>query len=249
MKNDFSKWVVSVDGKHIDRDGFPPEWPWQCHDVFLDYANRVGGMSISNPNLGWAPGDGYTDKVYTKFPAVKGIERYFKKVAVKNIQRGDVVFYTSYNGGLPHVVVATGAAIGGSFTAVSQNVGNTKHDRRTKLIHAPVRGVIGALRPLFAIGTSPGKTVKQLAAEVWEGKWGTGATRVKRLKAAGYDPVAVQREVDKGRPQPTSTYTVKRGDTLSEIGERVGVRWQSLASMNGIRAPYTIHAGQKLRLK
>ncbi len=41
------------------------------------------------------------------------------------------------------------------------------------------------------------KTVEQLAKEVWAGKWGSGQDRVNRLRAAGYDPTAVQKMVNK----------------------------------------------------
>lgn len=46
-----------------------------------------------------------------------------------------------------------------------------------------------------------------------------------------------------------STYTVQKGDTLSGIGTKTGVKWQTLASLNGLRAPYVIRPGQKLKLK
>ena len=41
-------------------------------------------------------------------------------------------------------------------------------------------------------------------------------------------------------------YTVKSGDTLSEIGASLGIDWHTIASKNGIGAPYTIYPGQKL---
>ena len=44
-------------------------------------------------------------------------------------------------------------------------------------------------------------------------------------------------------------YIVKSGDTLSAIGPRYGVAWQTIASLNGIRSPYTIYVGQKLLIK
>lgn len=44
------------------------------------------------------------------------------------------------------------------------------------------------------------------------------------------------------------TYTVVKGDTLSAIGRKVGVPWQTIASINGIKAPYVIKPGQILRL-
>lgn len=46
-----------------------------------------------------------------------------------------------------------------------------------------------------------------------------------------------------------STYTVKAGDTLSGIGKATGVNWKTIASLNGIKSPYTIYPGQKLKLK
>lgn len=42
-----------------------------------------------------------------------------------------------------------------------------------------------------------GKTISQLANEVMLGRWGNGQDRINKLKAAGYNPVAVQAEVDK----------------------------------------------------
>jgi len=43
-------------------------------------------------------------------------------------------------------------------------------------------------------------------------------------------------------------YQVKRGDTLFSIAWRYGLDFPSLAAWNGIRSPYTIYPGQKLRL-
>lgn len=50
------------------------------------------------------------------------------------------------------------------------------------------------------------------------------------------------------KPSTSSTYTVRPGDTLSLIGGRLGIKWQTIASLNRIRRPYTIRAGQRLRL-
>ena len=41
------------------------------------------------------------------------------------------------------------------------------------------------------------KSNTEIAKEVIAGKWGNGDTRVKKLKAAGYDPAAVQKEVNR----------------------------------------------------
>ncbi len=43
-------------------------------------------------------------------------------------------------------------------------------------------------------------------------------------------------------------YTVRRGDTLSEIADRCGIAHQSLAQWNQLKPPYTIRIKQRLRL-
>lgn len=48
---------------------------------------------------------------------------------------------------------------------------------------------------------------------------------------------------------PPSTYAVQRGDTLYSISWRYGMDYKELARINGIRSPYTIYVGQKLRFK
>lgn len=53
-------------------------------------------------------------------------------------------------------------------------------------------------RQLKASGSVPAKkSVSTIATEVIAGKWGNGDERVKKLKAAGYDPKAVQAEVNR----------------------------------------------------
>lgn len=44
------------------------------------------------------------------------------------------------------------------------------------------------------------------------------------------------------------TYTVKSGDTLSGIAAQYGTTYQSLASLNGIPAPYVIYPGQTIKV-
>ena len=45
----------------------------------------------------------------------------------------------------------------------------------------------------------------------------------------------------------TYYYTVKAGDTVSSIANRMDVNWLEIARLNGLSAPYTIYVGQKLR--
>ncbi|MDN6718534.1 MAG: LysM peptidoglycan-binding domain-containing protein, partial [Lactococcus lactis] len=64
------------------------------------------------------------------------------------------------------------------------------------------------------------------------------------------NPTAIQKLVDKqlggSKSSGSKTYTVKSGDTLSGIGQKLGVNWKTLASKNGLSSPYTLYPGQKL---
>lgn len=52
------------------------------------------------------------------------------------------------------------------------------------------------------------------------------------------------------QPQPSyRTYTVKSGDSLSSIGAKYGVKWQDIATLNGVQGPkYIIYPGQVLKI-
>ena len=95
------------------------------------------------------------------------------------------------------------------------------------------------------------KSLDVIAAEVIAGKWGNGADRVNRLKAAGYDAAAVQAKVNARMQHPAAsgrTYVVQAGDTLSGIAARYGTSYIELARKNGIQNPNLIYAGQTIRI-
>lgn len=86
-----------------------------------------------------------------------------------------------------------------------------------------------------------------LAKEVWNGRYGNDPIRSKVLNIAGKAD-AVKKAVNGGQA-PQRVYTVKPGDTLSGIAQKVGWggNWRGLASRNGISNPNRIYAGQKIR--
>ena len=92
------------------------------------------------------------------------------------------------------------------------------------------------------------KSLDVIAAEVIAGKWGNGADRVNRLKAAGYDAAKVQAKVNERMKPPARTYTVRAGDTLSGIAARYGTTYIELARKNGIGNPNLIFPGQVIRI-
>ncbi len=53
----------------------------------------------------------------------------------------------------------------------------------------------------------------------------------------------------KSTQKPPASYAVKSGDTLYSVSWRYGMDYKTVASINNIRAPYTIYVGQKLRFK
>ena len=94
------------------------------------------------------------------------------------------------------------------------------------------------------------KSNEEIADEVIAGKWGNGSDRKARLEAAGYDYNTIQNIVNKklgGGGSSSRTYVVQPGDTLSGIGYKLGVNWRTIADKNGIKSPYIIYPGQKLK--
>ena len=102
------------------------------------------------------------------------------------------------------------------------------------------------------------KSTDEIAKEVIAGKWGNGDTRKKKLTEAGYDYKTIQNRVNEMLKQGTSssapassssdTYTVVKGDTLTKIGAKLHKDWKEIAKKNGIKSPYIIRIGQKLKV-
>lgn len=101
------------------------------------------------------------------------------------------------------------------------------------------------------------KSNEEIAKEVWEGKWGNGDDRKKRLTDAGYDWKVIQNIVDNTAPEkpkpPTSSATavvVKRGDTLSGIASKYGTTVKVLMKLNPqIKNANLIYVGQIIRVR
>lgn len=69
-------------------------------------------------------------------------------------------------------------------------------------------------------------------------------------------PRYIAQQVHPSKPKPTPpgrkprrTHTVKRGDTLSAIGARYGIKWQNIAKWSGVKNPNDIKVGQTLYLE
>ena len=91
-----------------------------------------------------------------------------------------------------------------------------------------------------------------VAGEVIQGKYANGEERRKKLCDMGYDPDAVQREVNRQLSQneaPAEYYVVQENDTLSEIAKCFATTYLELAAWNGIADPNMIYVGQKIRIR
>lgn len=93
---------------------------------------------------------------------------------------------------------------------------------------------------------------EEVAGEVIQGKYANGEERRKKLCDMGYDPDAVQREVNRQLSQNEAQaeyYVVQENDTLSEVAKRFATTYLELAAWNGIADPNMIYVGQKIRIR
>jgi LysM repeat protein len=94
------------------------------------------------------------------------------------------------------------------------------------------------------------KSIKTIVEEVIAGKWGNGQRRKEKLEAAGYNYNEVQNLVNEKLSNSSKKYyTVKAGDTLSEIANKYKTSVDKLVKLNNIKNANLIYAGQKLRVK
>lgn len=93
------------------------------------------------------------------------------------------------------------------------------------------------------------KSIDEIAREVIDGKWATGAARRAKLKAAGYDYDVIQQRVNEIlAKKKTIVYTVKKGDTLSAIAKKYKTTVKQITKDNGIKNANMIQVGQKLKI-
>lgn len=90
-------------------------------------------------------------------------------------------------------------------------------------------------------------SVSTLVNEVKADKYGSGDRR-KVILGSRYQEVQDQINKEEKSSSNTITYTVKSGDTLSEIAAKYGTTYQAIASQNGISNPNKIQVGQKLTI-
>ncbi|MBS6764858.1 MAG: LysM peptidoglycan-binding domain-containing protein [Clostridium sp.] len=90
-----------------------------------------------------------------------------------------------------------------------------------------------------------GETLSEIAA-----KYGTTYQHLATINGINNPDLIYAGQVLKidGAAAPSKTYTVKGGDTLSDIAARYGTTYQRLAQINGISNPDLIHPGQVIKI-
>jgi peptidoglycan endopeptidase LytF len=115
---------------------------------------------------------------------------------------------------------------------------NGQKSSRSKSSHIVRRG-----ENIYKIAKRYGYSYKQLAR--WNGlKYPYRLKAGRRLRVA---PLSRIRNTKKTQTGKTS-YIVKRGDSLSKIAQRFGYSYKQLARWNGLKYPYTLNAGRRLRV-
>ncbi|GAA1790968.1 hypothetical protein [Leucobacter iarius] len=148
MTFNLDAWADGIDGRLLDLDAAPAQQPAQCHDVWLSYLYALGGK----PGDGHAPGAaGWTSEVWKQYPTHRpNLAKLFTRHGPSGIRRGDVVFWSAYDGaGLPHVAVALADAGPTTVECLTQNPGPVHRE------HLSRRGVLGVLRPITKTKPAP----------------------------------------------------------------------------------------------
>ena len=119
-------------------------------------------------------------------------------------------------------------------------------DARKKALGSYYKGV-QAVVDYHLKQTNKATAIGVLVSETKAGKYGNGDAR-KKVLGTYYNDVQAKINGTTAKPKAaTKTYTVKNGDTLSGIGAKLGIAWKTLASKNGIKSPYVIYPGQKIK--
>ena len=189
---------------------------------------------------------GYTDIIPCECSCPRMITLFQKKgIWVENENRvpnpGDIIFYdwddkasnvAADNIGSPEHVGIVEKVSGGYITVIEGNYSNSVKRRTLSVNGRYIRGYgvpkfdadgtvqpAEPAKPAEPTATPAAKTVEELAREVIQGKWGSGAVRKQKLTDAGYDYNAVQEKVNELLTGKTNTAKPKK--TVSELAKEV----------------------------
>lgn len=141
---DVDRIFAKYNGKQVDRDGYPPAQPYQCHDWAAQYSAEIGGPGfIPTPVTGGAR-DAYEQWGRPEMAAVRAFYDRIPNTPEFVPRKGDVpVWGPRNNNPYGHIAVATGEGDTNWFNSYDQNW-NTP---RVTLVRHDYSGLLGVLRP------------------------------------------------------------------------------------------------------
>lgn len=222
-------------------------WVAQYADNVVDYDY------ISNP---WTDNKGYgawSGPAIFQYSSVGRLDGYSGNLDI-NVAYMDRTGWNKYAGGgnaikpsepteptTPPTIAPSGSTLDLVVKTMKGEFGNGAD--RIKNLGTRYDEVQGTINHIMSASTST------LVSETKAGKYGNGDTR-KIALGSRYNEV--QNQINKGSSSSggssSTTYTVKSGDTLSEIAAKYGTTTSALASANGISNPNKIYVGQKIKI-
>lgn len=226
---------------------------------------QTGWVIVYNWDDGTQPNDGYSDHIGYVESVSGGVITVIEGNKGEAVARRQIPVGWGYIRGFAKPKYASGGTTPStpkpskSVTEIAQEVikgvygnGDARRNALKALGYDPDEVQAKVNEILKGNSTTPSKSIAEVAKDVIAGKYGNGTERRKKLAAEGYDPDAVQAEVNrqlKGSGTTAQYYKVEPGDTLSGIAKEYGTTVQNLVSMNGISNPNLIYVGQKIRVK
>lgn len=226
---------------------------------------QTGWVIVYNWDDGTQPNDGYSDHIGYVESVSGGVITVIEGNKGEAVARRQIPVGWGYIRGFAKPKYASGGTAPStpkpskSVTEIAQEVikgvygnGDARRNALKALGYDPDEVQAKVNEILKGNSTTPSKSIAEVAKDVIAGKYGNGTERRKKLAAEGYDPDAVQAEVNrqlKGSGTTAQYYKVEPGDTLSGIAKEYGTTVQNLVSMNGISNPNLIYVGQKIRVK
>lgn len=213
-------YVLNLDGNHL-------YWADNFH-----FHNCWDGTALLWQQLGRSlmTGNGCASGCWTLKKDVNAGSQFELITNAKDVKRGDVVVFST--GQYGHIGFADENYNGsGSIKLLGQNQGGSpkgaKGGAGFNVINMSMATFLGAFRfknwkttAPATIPTTPQKSNEVIADEVIAGKWGNGADRQARLKAAGYDYNAIQAVVN-AKLQPKTAPSVAPAKNTIATGDWV----------------------------